>query len=338
MGVDGMKVGVVGAGSWGTALAHLMATKGYPVTLWHRDPAVVKGINETHRNPKYLKDIDLPANLQATQILEEAVEGQELVISVVPSHAVREVIGRVKGSFGPDTVIVAAAKGIENETLLTMNGVLKEVLPRALWSNLAFLGGPSFAREVAQKLPTAVSIAEEDATVAKKAQAAFATPYMRAYTTSDVVGIELGGALKNVLAIGAGIAEGLKFGHNTRAALITRGLAEMARLGIRMGANPLTFAGLGGVGDLILTCTGDLSRNRKVGILLGEGKTLAQIREEMDQVAEGIKTAVSVEHLSRKLGVEMPLCHTVYAILYEGKDARAAVTELMGRELKEEMA
>lgn len=331
-----MRIGVVGAGSWGTALAHLMATKGNDVVLWHREPTVAAAINQTHRNPKYLKDIDLPASLTGTALLHEAVEEKELVISVVPSHAVRDVIGRAAGHLGPDTILVSASKGIENETLLTMHGVFKEVLPKTLWPNVAFLGGPSFAREVASKLPTAVSIAAEDPELAKRAQAAFSSPYMRAYTTADVVGVELGGSLKNVLAIGAGIAEGLKFGHNTRAALITRGLAEMARMGMRMGANPLTFAGLGGIGDLILTCTGDLSRNRKVGMLLGQGKTLAQIREEMDQVAEGIKTAVSVEHLSRKLGIEMPISHEVYSILYEGKDARKAVIDLMNRDLKDE--
>ena len=331
-----MRVGVVGAGSWGTALAHLMATKGNEVTLWHREPAVAEAINATHRNPKYLKDIDLPASLTGTAMLHEAVEDKDLVISVVPSHAVRDVIGRAAEHLGPDTILVSASKGIENETLLTMHGVFKEVLPKTLWSNVAFLGGPSFAREVASKLPTAVSIAAEDPELAKRAQAAFSSPYMRAYTTSDVIGVELGGSLKNVLAIGAGIAEGLKFGHNTRAALITRGLAEMARMGMRMGANPLTFAGLGGLGDLILTCTGALSRNRKVGLLLGQGKTMAQIREEMDQVAEGIKTAGSIEHLSRKLGIEMPISHEVYAILYEGKDARKAVIDLMNRDLKDE--
>lgn len=333
-----MKVGVVGAGSWGTALAHLLAGKGNDVVLWHRDPAVAKAIQEQHQNPKYLKDIRLPEKITGTMVLEEAVDGQEMVISVVPSHAVREVVGRAAKSLGEETILVSASKGIENETLLTMHGVFKEILPRKEWMNVAFLGGPSFAREVALQLPTAVSVAAEDLAVARKVQAAFATPYMRAYTTTDVVGIELGGAIKNVLAIAAGIAEGLQFGHNARAALITRGLAEMARLGMKMGANPLTFAGLGGLGDLILTATGDLSRNRKVGLLLGQGKTLAQIREQMDQVAEGIKTAVSAEHLARKLGIEMPLCHAVHSVLYENKDARAAVVELMTRELKDELA
>ena len=333
-----MKVGVVGAGSWGTALAHLLATKGNDVTLWHRDPAVAKSINEQRKNPKYLKDVVLPEKIRGTIVLEESVEDAELLVSVVPSHAVREVMGRAAKSVAKESLIVSASKGIENETLLTMHGVFAEILPRELWRNLAFLGGPSFAREVAMKLPTAVSIAAEDAETAKRAQAAFASPYMRAYTTNDVVGIELGGALKNVLAIGAGISEGLQFGHNARAALITRGLAEMARMGMKLGANPLTFAGLGGVGDLILTATGELSRNRKVGLLLGQGKTLAQIREEMDQVAEGIKTAVSVEHLAKRMGIEMPLCHAVYAVLYESKDARQAVIELMTRELKDELS
>ena len=332
-----MKVGVVGAGSWGTALAHLLATKGNPVMLWHRDPAVVQAINTQHKNPKYLKDIRLPDSITGTLVLEEAVEGQEMVVSVVPSHAVRDVMGRAAKSLGDDAILVSASKGIENETLLTMHGVFKEILPRKDWMNVAFLGGPSFAREVAMQLPTAVSVAAEDPEIAKRVQAAFATPYMRAYTTTDVIGIELGGAIKNVLAIAAGISEGLQFGHNARAALITRGLAEMARLGMKMGANPLTFAGLGGLGDLILTATGDLSRNRKVGLMLGQGKTLAQIREEMDQVAEGIKTAVSAEHLSRKLGIEMPLCHAVYCVLYENKNARQAVVELMTRELKDEL-
>lgn len=331
-----MKVGVVGAGSWGTALAHLLATKGNPVTLWHRDPAVVQAINSAHKNPKYLKDVRLPDNITGTIVLDEAIEDQELVVSVVPSHAVREVIGRAAKQFGPETLLVSASKGIENETLLTMHGVFKEILPASMGPRVTFLGGPSFAREVAMGLPTAVSVAAEDPAAAKRVQAAFAAPYMRAYTTTDVIGIELGGAIKNVLAIAAGISEGLQFGHNARAALITRGLAEMSRLGVKMGANPLTFAGLGGLGDLILTATGDLSRNRKVGLLLGQGKNLAQIREEMDQVAEGIKTAVSAEQLSRKLGIEMPLCHAVYSILYENKDARRVVVELMTRDLKDE--
>lgn len=333
-----MRIGVVGAGSWGTALAHLLASKGNPVSLWHRDPAVVQAINSTHKNPKYLKDVKLPESIKATLVLEEAVEEQELVVSVVPSHAVREVMGRAAKSLGEGTLLVSASKGIENETLLTMHGVFKEIIPEKHWRNIAFLGGPSFAKEVAMQLPTAVSIAAENLDAAKRAQAAFATPYMRAYTTTDVVGIELGGAIKNVLAIAAGISEGLQFGHNARAALVTRGLAEMARLGTKMGANPITFAGLGGLGDLILTATGDLSRNRKVGLLLGQGKTLEQIREEMDQVAEGIKTAVSAHHLAKKLGIEMPLCNAVYTILYEKKDARTAVVELMTRELKDELS
>ncbi len=333
-----MKIGVVGAGSWGTALAHLLATKGNEVVLWHRDEAVAKAINVTHRNPKYLKDIELPASLTGTSDLRAAVEERELIVSVVPSHAVREVMKQAAPWVGPEVVIVSASKGIEQESLMTMNGVLRAVLPRAFWPNLAFLGGPSFAREVAMKLPTAVSIAADEPDVAKKAQLAFASPYLRAYTTNDVIGVELGGALKNVLAIGAGIAEGLKFGHNTRAALITRGLAEMSRIGLKMGANPLTFAGLGGLGDLILTCTGDLSRNRKVGLMLGEGKSLQEVLGSMDQVAEGVKTAKSIEDLSRKIGIEMPLCHEVYCILYEGKDARKAVIDLMSRDLKDETA
>ena len=333
-----MKIGVVGAGSWGTALAHLLATKGNDVVIWHRDEAVAKAINATHRNPKYLKDIELPASLTGTSELRAAVEGRELIVSVVPSHAVREVMKQAAPWVGPEVVIVSASKGIEQESLMTMNGVLRAVLPRAFWPNLAFLGGPSFAREVAMKLPTAVSIAADEPDVAKKAQLAFASPYLRAYTTNDVIGVELGGALKNVLAIGAGIAEGLKFGHNTRAALITRGLAEMSRIGLKMGANPLTFAGLGGLGDLILTCTGDLSRNRKVGLMLGEGKSLQEVLGSMDQVAEGVKTAKSIEDLSRKIGIEMPLCHEVYCILYEGKDARKAVIDLMSRDLKDETA
>jgi glycerol-3-phosphate dehydrogenase (NAD(P)+) len=258
-----------------------------------------------------------------------------MVVAVVPSHAMRDVARAVRSALTPGTILVSAAKGIEEGTLSTMAGVLAAEAPEA---RTAFLSGPSFAREVARGLPTAVVVASREAEVARAAQEAFATDRFRVYTSDDVTGVEFGGALKNVIAIAAGCAEGLGFGHNTRAALITRGLAEIARLAARFGANLLTLAGLAGMGDLVLTCTGDLSRNRRVGLELGKGRNLAEVLAEMHEVAEGVRTARSARDLARRTGVEMPITEQVHAVLYEDKPARVAVAELMGRELKRELA
>ncbi len=330
-----MKSSVIGGGSWGTALASVLASKG-PVTLWAREPDVAAGINTNHRNPRYQTDCELPENVVATTELRTAVAGAELVCVVVPSHAMRAVIGGVSDMLLPGVPIVSASKGIENQSLQTMEEVLCDVLPPALWVDLAFLSGPSFARETLQKMATAVTVAARFGHTAKSVQAAFSTPNFRVYTTEDVTGVELGGALKNVVAIAAGIATGMGLGHNSMAALLTRGLAEITRLAVKLGANPLTLSGLAGMGDLVLTCTGGLSRNRHVGVELGKGRTLEAILGEMNEVAEGVRTTRSAYNLARREGVEMPITEQVYAVLYEQKSPAQALSDLMTRDLKRE--
>jgi glycerol-3-phosphate dehydrogenase (NAD(P)+) len=331
-----LRVGVIGAGSWGTALAYLLADKGYPVTLWAYETDVVESVNTDHENRLFLDGIRLPDNLVATGDLEQACRDKDLILCVTPSHIVRRVMSRA-AAFLPDGVpIVSATKGIENDSLMTVSEVLEEVLPIRFHPWLAYLSGPSFAREVAQHVPTAVVVASYSEKLSRQVQLAFNHDYFRVYRSHDVVGVEVGGSLKNVIAIAAGIADGMGFGYNARAAIITRGLAEMSRMAVAKGANPLTLAGLSGMGDLVLTCTGGLSRNRQVGMKLGEGASIESILADMSMVAEGVKTAQSVHDLSRKMGVEMPICDGVYSILYEGKTARQALLDLMGRELKRE--
>lgn len=330
------RVAVVGAGSWGTALANLLARKGVPVTLWSHEADVAEGIEREHRNPRYLAEVELDPRLRATPEMAEAVDGAEVVVSVSPSHVVRAVMAQAARSMRPDALVVSASKGIETDSLRTMDGVLEDVLPREAALGATYLSGPSFALEVGLGQPTAVTIASRSARAAARAQELFQTDYFRVYTSSDVAGVELGGSLKNVIAIAAGVVEGLGFGNNTRAALITRGLAEMTRLGVDLGANPLTFAGLAGMGDLILTCTGALSRNRSVGMELGQGRSLEDILAGMTQVAEGVRTARSAHDLALRRGIEMPIVHAVYAVLFEGLDPRAGVERLMLREPKAE--
>ena len=332
-----MKVGVIGAGSWGTALAKLLAEKNYPVTLWAYEPEVAEAVNTRHENPVYHPGIRLPENLTATTDLAAAAAEQELALFVVPSHFMREVLTQAAPHLSPNVLAASAAKGIENETFLTMSGVMAEALPDHIASRMVAVSGPSFAREVIQGMPTAVSAASRDPLAADAVQQALATDYFRVYTSNDVIGVELGGAVKNVIAIAAGISDGMGFGTNTRAALITRGLVEIARLGVKMGANPMTFAGLAGMGDLVLTCTGDLSRNRQVGLAIGQGKKLKEILAEMKQVAEGVKNAETVYKLSQKVGVEMPITEQVYLILYADKTPAIALATLMGRKLKSEI-
>ncbi|HEX2568529.1 MAG TPA: NAD(P)H-dependent glycerol-3-phosphate dehydrogenase [Polyangia bacterium] len=333
-----LDIAVVGAGSWGTALAKTLADAGHRVVLWGRNADDVASIRQHHENRRYLPGALLPETLTATTDLGAALAGKRMVVSVVPSHTVRQVFGEGAHAIDPEAIVVSASKGIENDSLETMDEVLKEVLPGRLGSRLVFLSGPSFAREVGQRLPTAVVVASRDRAAAQAAQVAFATDRFRVYTSDDVVGVEVGGALKNVMAIAAGIAEGLGMGHNTRAAIITRGLAEITRLAVRKGANPLTLAGLAGMGDLVLTCTGDLSRNRTVGLKLGQGKKLAEALAEMKQVAEGVKTTRSAHDLGERLGVELPITSTVYQVLYQDKPAMEAVTELLVRPMKHELA
>ena len=329
-------VAVIGAGSWGTALADLLAKKDVPTLLWSHEPDIAEAINSAARNPRYLPDLALDRRLRATADLESAARGAEVIVSVSPSHVVREVMARIAGHIRPEALVISASKGIENGTLLTMDGVLREVLPRPAAEGAVYLSGPSFALEVCQEHPTAVTAASQSPESSARAQDLFQTSFFRVYTSSDVVGVELGGALKNVVAIAAGVVEGLGLGHNTLAALITRGLAEITRLGVVMGADPTTFAGLAGMGDLVLTCTGGLSRNRSVGVELGRGRSLEDILGEMSMVAEGVRTTRSARDLARRTGTPMPIVEEMAAVLFEGRDPRAAVEKLMLREPKAE--
>jgi glycerol-3-phosphate dehydrogenase (NAD(P)+) len=333
--MSGRRVAVIGAGSWGTALANLLAKKGVETLLWAWEPEAAEGVEREHRNPLYLSEIELDPRLRATSDLAEAAGAADVVVSVSPSHVVRAVMARAARHLREGVLVVSASKGIETDTLRAMDEVLAEVIPRAK-SRLTFLSGPSFALEVAREHPTAVTVAAHDPAAAEEAQELFQTDYFRVYTNPDVAGVELGGALKNVIAIAAGVVDGLGFGSNTSAALITRGLAEMTRLGATLGADPLTFSGLAGMGDLILTCTGALSRNRAVGVALGQGRTIEEILSEMTMVAEGVKTARAARDLSRRAGVEMPIMEEMYSILYEGRNAREAVESLMLRAPKAE--
>jgi len=330
------RIGVIGGGSWGTVLADLLAVKGFAVDLWAFEREVVEQINTHRENRLFLPGISLSANLNASSDIAGAVAGKDMLVVVVPSHVIRETMAAMAGRLGAETVVVSASKGIENQTHLTMTGVLKETLGVSD-DRLAVLSGPSFAVEVARKLPTVVTVASRNPAIAQTTQQVFATPYFRVYTSEDTIGVELGGSVKNIIAIAAGIVDGLGLGLNTRAALITRGMTEIRRLGKRMGANPRTFTGLAGYGDLILTCTGHLSRNHTLGQKIAEGQRLSDILAEMRMVAEGVRTAKSVYHLSRRLGVDMPICHQTYRILYEDLPPREALFQLMTRDLKQEL-
>ncbi|MDD2319280.1 MAG: NAD(P)-dependent glycerol-3-phosphate dehydrogenase [Geobacteraceae bacterium] len=329
-------IGVIGAGSWGTTLADLLAKKGHDVTLWAYEGDLVKEMATTGINSVFLPGISLSPRLRFTNSLQEAATGKELILFVAPTQVFRGVISGTLPFIAEGTVLVNAAKGIELDTLMTISQISAELLPAAFYANFSVLSGPSFAREVALEMPTAVVAASPVASIAQRVQETFSTPWFRVYTNSDMVGVELGGSIKNVIAIAAGISDGLGLGYNPRAALITRGLAEIARLGLAMGGQSATFAGLAGMGDLVLTCTGDLSRNRTVGMQLGEGKKLAEILAGMRMVAEGVKTTESAYHLAQKLGVEMPITEQVYRVLYEDKPPRQAVMDLMTRGLKAE--
>ena len=331
-------IAVIGAGSWGTALARLLAGKGKRVRLWSHRPGHAADMARERENSRYLPGFSLPDNVRVGSDLAESVDGCTLVVMVVPSHGFRDVLVRLRPHLPEDVLIVSASKGIENDTLLTMTGVMEDVLGGRTRDRAGVLSGPSFAREVAEGIPTAVTVAAHDTDTVKAIQEAFFCERFRVYTSTDVIGLELGGPLKNIVAIAAGICDGLGYGTNTRAALITRGLAEITRMGVAMGANPLTFSGLAGLGDLVLTCTGDLSRNRQVGLMLGKGKKLSAILAEMDMVAEGVKTTKSAWLLARKTGVEMPILEQVYNVLYEDKPCALAVRDLLSRDQKDELS
>ena len=329
-------IGVIGAGAWGTALAVLLAGKAHEVTLWMYEKDLAEETARSRENRVYLPGFTLPESIHVTSSLETAVRDKAVILSVVPSHTVRAVSKQFASHLSNNTIVISASKGIEIDTLMPLSGVFKDILPSQFHNRLCFLSGPSFAKEVAQKMPTAVTLASYDPVIGKKAQAIFSTAYFRVYTNPDVIGVELAGSLKNVVAIAAGVLEGMGYGHNTMAALITRGLAEIARLGVAMGGNMQTFSGLAGMGDLVLTCTGGLSRNRTLGTRLGKGEKLDDILKGLKTVAEGVTTARAAQNLARKYNVEMPIVDEVYQILYEGKEPKRAVQDLMNRELKGE--
>lgn len=331
------KIAVIGAGSWGTALADLLSEKGHDVVLWVREQEVFSQILELGENREFMPGVKLSRDLRPVTTYKEALNDRDLVVLVVPSHVIREVVRGIRPHIREGTVIVTGTKGIENDTLMTVSEVVDAELPGYEPRRFACLAGPSFAREVCRRLPTAVSVACPDGDLARRLQDVFSTRSFRVYASRDLVGTQLAGALKNVIAIGAGVSDGLGFGDNARAALITRGLAEITRLAVALGANPHTLAGLAGMGDLVLTCTGDLSRNRTVGLKIGRGARLSEITSSMNMVAEGVKTARSAHELGRKVGVELPIVDQVYYILYEDKDPNDAVRDLMTRRLKDEL-
>lgn len=329
------RVAVLGAGSFGTCLA-LLAARSHDVTLWARDAAMAEAMQRERHNPKYLSEFALPASVRVTADLGEALAGRALVICAIPSHGVREVMRAAGALMDSEAIVVSTVKGIEVETSLLMHRVLEEVLPAHLRRRVVALSGPSFAREVAAGKPTAVTLACAEIPHAEFVQAALSSPTFRCYTHPDIVGVEVGGALKNVVAIAVGMSDGLGTGLSARAALMTRGLHEIARLGIALGADPLTFLGLSGMGDLILTCTGDLSRNRTVGLELARGRSLGEIVASMNEVAEGVRTTYAACGLATRLGMEMPIATGLRAVL-EGKLTPAQAGKLlMSRQLKSE--
>ena len=330
------KIAVIGAGAWGTTLANLLAENGHDVTLWCYEEDLAERIQQSQINDLYLPEVTLSKNLRTTSVLKTAVSEKRLLLFVTPSQVTRHVLQQALPDLSSQSLIVSASKGIENDSLMLLSQVFEEILPETMHPQLGFLSGPSFASEVSSGMPTAVVAAARDAAVAEEIQKIFSTEKFRVYTHNDIIGVELGGAMKNVIALAAGVADGLGFGHNTRAALITRGLAEMTRLGMQLGGAAETFAGLAGMGDLVLTCTGDLSRNRSVGIELGKGRKINEILAGMQMIAEGVKTTLSAYQLANKLGVEVPIIEQMYLLLYQDKDPRQAVTDLMSRDLKPE--
>ena len=324
---------VVGAGSWGTALAIHLAREGHPTRLWGRDGAQLDAMRQARRNERYLPGAEFPDSLQATQGLAEALEGARDALIAVPSHAFRATLESIKPHLGTHTRIAWATKGFEIETGLLPHQVAREVLGARPG---AVLSGPTFAKEVGAGLPTAMTVASEDEGFARELALRLSGPNFRAYTQGDIMGVEVGGAVKNVIAIGSGIADGMGFGANTRVALITRGLAEMMRLGVALGAVRETFMGLAGLGDLVLTCTDDQSRNRRFGMALGRGRSLSEAQGGIHQVVEGLPAARAVNDVAQRLAVDMPICREIYRVMHEGKPVRAAVQALMGREVRSE--
>jgi glycerol-3-phosphate dehydrogenase (NAD(P)+) len=331
-----MRIGVIGGGSWGTALARLLADLDHEVVLWFHNPDIEQEAAARRENTAYLPGFAFPTRLRTTTSMEDAVRGSALLVAACPSHVMREVLRQAHAFCAPGAFIVSASKGIEAGTLKRMTEVLGDVLGPERSPQIGALSGPSFAREVAAGMPAAVTLAAPDRHAAQEMQRLFTAPTFRVYSSTDVVGVELGGAAKNVIAIAAGVSDGLGFGGSTRAALITRGVAEVARLAAKLGGDPRTASGLSGVGDLVLTCTGDLSRNRTVGLRIGRGETLSQILADMRMVAEGVHNSSTVRDLARRAGVEMPITEQIRLLLHEDKPARQVVGDLMTRAAKPE--
>ncbi len=333
-----MKIAIIGAGSWGTALSIVLAKSGHETVLWAREKAVVEGIQSTHINPNYLNDVNLPDTILCSNDFEPVLSGADVVIFATPSHVMRQLATVVSGYLTGNEIIISLVKGIENGTYFTMSQVLTEVLGHKINSDkIAVLYGPSHAEEVAKELPTTVVVASPSQNTASTVQSLFQTPMFRVYINKDVKGVEIAGSIKNIMAIAAGIADGCDFGDNAIAALITRGLQEIRRLGMRLGASQDTFQGLAGVGDLVVTCTSKHSRNRYVGYHIGKGEKLDDIISRMNMVAEGVKTTKSVYNWAKKLNIEMPITESVYHVLFEGLSPKDGVYKLMTREQKEEI-
>jgi glycerol-3-phosphate dehydrogenase (NAD(P)+) len=331
------KLAVIGAGSWGTALAMVLADNDHEVRLWSHNESQVKEINESHTNKKYLPEVVLPDNIIGYASLSEALAGIEKIILAVPTKAIREVIGKIRAVQQVPLTIVHVSKGIEPDTLLRISEVIKQEMPQELLKAIVVLSGPSHAEEVSLRHPTTVTVSSENMEAAEKIQDLFINQNFRVYTNPDIIGVEIGGALKNIIALAAGIADGLGYGDNAKAALITRGLAEIARLGTKMGANPLTFSGLTGIGDLIVTCTSVHSRNWRAGNLLGKGHTLDDVLANMGMVVEGVRTTKAAHQLAEKYQVSMPITNALYNVLFNGNNPKAAVDLLMARGKTNEM-
>lgn len=328
------KIGVLGGGSWGTSLAILLSQKGYSVDMWIRDSKQLEDMKELNENKKYLPNIKFPQKLNVDGDIERTLYNKDLILMAIPTHGVREISNTISKFINKDQLLVNVAKGIENDSLFRISEIVKEVLPD---NKYVVLSGPSHAEEVGLDIPTAVVSASEDLQLAEYVQDIFSTPTFRVYTSEDIIGVELGGALKNIIALGAGISDGVGYGDNTKAALMTRGINEITRLGVKMGAEAHTFSGLSGIGDLIVTCTSMHSRNRRAGILIGKGRSMDEAIEEVGMVVEGILTTKSTYMLSKKHNIEMPITLELYNVLYNDKDVREAVINLMGREKKPEV-
>lgn len=331
-----MRITVLGAGGWGTTLAIILHSNGHEVILWEYREEYARLLEDSRYNPTYLPNVLIPKEIKITHDLAESCTGRHMIVVAVPTQFIRSVLKDIKHLDYRNTTFVSVAKGIEKETFLTVSQIIMQEIPGLSHSQVGVISGPSHAEEVSRKIPTAVVAASKDINTAQEIQGTFITSYFRVYSSDDIIGAELGGAIKNIIAIGAGIIDGANLGDNTKAAIMTRGIAELSRFGIHFGAKPETFAGLSGMGDMIVTCMSTHSRNRYVGVQIGQGKKLKEVLDSMEMVAEGVETCRSVYHLSKKVGVETPICEAVYQILFEDKDPIKATFDLMTRDMKQE--